>query len=324
MEIIFMQSSRLLIVLALLLACPALTSAQLRFTQPVVNLGDLRGGPVYSHRFEFVNDSAKPIEIVDFRLGCGCLQPLLDQRVYQPGEKGTLHINIRTLGQPQGGRTWQAQVQYRDAGMPAECAIAIGANLHNEISVEPSIVAMTVETALRQEITIKDHRKSPMKIISVRVSTPAIGVIMQPTSGGITKVTIEVSRAGLTAAKQDELLTIYTDDPHYRHLQVPIMLTKAQRNKVSAAPDNVSLIGAGSQIVRLRGIYDQRVRIEKVNADHRAISCTYAAGPGDDATLKIVVNAAMLTSPSVVATVTVHCAEPAGTVLTVPVLLRKE
>jgi len=324
METFSMQSSRLIVVLAMLLASPALATAQLRFAEAFGNLGELRGGPVYTHRFEFINDSTRPLEIIDFRLGCGCLQPQLDKRVYQPGEKGTLLMHIRTLGQPDGVRTWQAQVQYRSANQLAECALTVAANLRNEITVEPSLLAMTVETTLRQEITIKDQRKTPMKINNVLASSPALRVTVQPTVDGVTKVFVDVSRSALTANKQNEMLSIYSDDPHYRLLQVPITLTKAQRTGVSATPESVTLIGTGSQLVRLRGNNDQMVRVERADADHSALTCTYAAGPGNDATLKIVVNASRLTTPSAIATVTVRLAEPAGAVVAIPVVMRKE
>src|SRR5260370_33476443 len=50
---------------ALILACPALACAQLRFTHPAANLGELRRGPIYPHPVEFVNDSSQPLGITD-------------------------------------------------------------------------------------------------------------------------------------------------------------------------------------------------------------------------------------------------------------------
>src|SRR5438093_1605020 len=164
MENIGMLTIRTGIALTLLLVSPAMASAQLRFTQPAANLGELRGGPVYQQRFDFVNDSAQAIEITDFRLGCGCLHPVLDKRVYQAGEKGTLHMHIRTLGQQNGARTWQAHAQYRLAGKPNEAGLVVRATIRNEVTIEPAIVALTVVTTLKQEVTIKDHRALPLKI----------------------------------------------------------------------------------------------------------------------------------------------------------------
>jgi hypothetical protein len=307
---------------ALLLVCPPLASAQLRFTHPTANLGELRGGPVYQQRFEFVNDSAQPIEVTDFRLGCGCLQPVLAKRIYQPGEKGTLLMNVRTLGQRSGARTWQAQVQYRLSKKLHEVNLLLGATIRNEVTIEPSIVAMTIVTTLKQELTITDHRPTPMKVTTVLASSPAIRVSTQPLGNGVTKVMLEVSQSALTAARQEETLNIYTDDPNYRQLQVPITLLKADRADVSATPDKIELSGPGSQLVRLRASGNKAVRIEKADADHPAVKCTWAPGPGNDATLKISVDATLLTSAS--ATVRVRLTEPSAQTLTILVALRRE
>jgi hypothetical protein len=319
-----MFSLRSILVFGVLLACPALASAQLRFTQPSADLGELRGGPVYDHRFAFVNDSAQALEITDMRLGCGCLQPVLDQRVFAAGAKGSLRLNIRTLGQPNGVRTWQAHVQYRQGSETREITLILAATIRNEITVEPSIIAMSVETTLKQEVTITDHRPAPRKVTAVLASSPAIRVTTQPTADGVTRVTLEVSAAGLTAARQEETLNIYTDDPYYRELQVPITLMKATRPAVSATPAKVEIVGPGSQLVRLRGTGDKAVRIDMAKANNPGIKCTWAAGPGNDATLKISADATAWLPVSALPCVLIHLAEPAGATLVIPVVLRKE
>jgi hypothetical protein len=317
-----MFSTRCVFVLGLVLACPALASAQMRFTQTTADLGELRGGPVYDHRFEFVNESMQPIEITNIRLGCGCLQSVLEKRVFAAGEKGSLRLNIRTLGQPNGARTWQAHVQYRQGTQMRETTLILAASIRNEITVEPSILAMMVETSLKQELTITDHRPSPSKVKAVLASSPAIRVTTQPTANGVTRVLLEVSAIALTAARQEETLSIYFDDPFYRELQVPITLVKANRPTLTASPQQVEIVGAGSQLVRLRGNGDMPVRIDKAEANQPGIKCTWAAGPGNDATLKISTDAtAGFTTP---ARVLVHLAEPAGATVVIPVMLRKE
>jgi hypothetical protein len=321
MEKIPMTTNRICLALAAFLTMPMFASAQLRFTQPTANLGELRGGPIYQHRFEFVNDSPQPIEITDFRLGCGCLQPVLEKRAYQPGEKGTLLINVRTLGQLGGARTWQAHIQYRTGDKLNEVSLVLDAKIRNEVTIEPSIVAITVETTLKQEITFTDHRPLPAKVTHVLASSSAIKVSTKAHGNGVTKVTLQVSRSALTAARQEETLNIYTDDPNYRHLQVPITLVKANRAELTASPDRLELTG-GSKLVRLRASGDKAVRIEKATADHPALKCTWAPGPGNDATLKVSVDAAQFTAANAV--VRVVLTEPAGQTIEIPVVLRKE
>lgn len=304
--------------LILFLACPAFAAAQLRFDQSAANLGELRGGLAYGHRFDFVNEGQGPVEITDIRLGCGCLAPVLDQRVYQAGAKGTLLMHIRTLGQPEGPRTWQAHVQYRHAGKLNEATLVLAARIRNEITIEPSIIAMTVKTTLKQELRITDHRSKAMTVSKVLASSPAIHVAVQPINDGATRVILEVSGAALTSSRQEETIHIYTDDPHYRHLQVPITLLRAEQADVTAVPSRVELIGAGSQLVRLRTAGEKAVRIDKVDVDLPTIKCTWAVGPGNDATLKI---AAPSTSVDAQTNVRVHIG---ATVLTIPVTLRRE
>jgi hypothetical protein len=304
------------IAICLLLSGPTLASAQLRFSQPTADLGELRGGLVYQHRFDFANDSASPIEITDVRLGCGCLSPVLDKRKLQPGEKGSLLMHVRTLGQPEGARTWQAHVQYRAGNKEHETTLIVAAKIRNEITVEPSIVGMTIETTLKQDVTILDRRPIPLKVTNVLASSPAIKVNVQPLAGGA-RVTLEVSGAALTRARQEETLNIYTDDPHYRHLQVPITLTKAERANVTASPARVEISGAGSQLIRLRAAGDQAVRVDKIESANPSLKCTWAAGPGNDATLKIA-------SPSGVDSQTNVRVHVGSNIVTIPVTLRKD
>lgn len=320
-----MRSFRLFVVLCVALAIPPAARAQLRFAQPGAELGELRGGPVYTHRFDFVNESPGPIEIIDVRLGCGCLQPTLEKRTYAAGERGSLRFNIRTLGQPSGMRTWEAYVQYRQGGQVRETRLALAATIRNEITIEPSILAMTVETSLQQELTIADHRPTPGKVKAVLASSRAIHVAVQPTAAGVTRVVLEVKAADLPAGRTEEMLAIYLDDPFYRQLEVPITLVKAVRPAVTAAPERVEVACPGAQLVRLRADGARPVRIEKIDVNNAGIKCTWAAGPGNDATLKISADAtARFLAPSTPPRVLVHLAEPAGAMVEIPVALRQD
>src|SRR5262245_45588036 len=80
--------------------------AELRFSQPTVNAGVVRSGTPFRHGFVFVNDGREPAEILEARASCGCLSPKLDKRSLQPGEEGSLSVEINTLSQPAGSHTW--------------------------------------------------------------------------------------------------------------------------------------------------------------------------------------------------------------------------
>lgn len=319
-----MTVARFPLVALLLVASPTFAVAQLRVTEPAVNLGELRGGAPVQHRFDFVNESTDPIDIVDVRLGCGCMKPTLEKRALQPGEKGSLILQLRTLGQPGGAHSWHAFIVWRQKDKVIETRLTLAATIVNEIMVEPSILAMSVATSLRQEISFTDHRALPAKILRVLASSPAIKVQTLPQAGGVTKIILDVSAADLKNESEEATITIYTSDLTYRELQVPITLTKAQKMEVTATPTHVELIGNGSQLVRLRRRGDQPLRIEKVELSHPAIACTWAAGPGNDATLKIRLKSDALDQSQVEVNVRVLLAEPAGVALTLPVRVRRE
>lgn len=316
-------SFRMCIILWLLIAVPSVGMAELRFLQPIADLGELRGGPVRQHRFDFFNASTEPLEILDIRLGCGCLQPILEKKVYAAGEKGVLVMQVRTLGQMNGERTWQVRVQYRHGEKLQEAKLHVAATLRNEVTVEPSIVAMAVETNLRQEVIIRDQRPLPAKVTQVLASSSAIHVGLQPQGNGATKVILEVKREELTASRQEVTLNIYTNDPVYQHLQIPVVLMKAGRSAVTATPNPVEFRGASvsSKLVRLRAANDQVVRIEHVEADQPGLKCAWSPGPGNDATVKITTHGQPAAQSG---SVRVRLTEPSGQVITIPVVMRPE
>ncbi len=135
-----------------------------------------------------------------------------------------------------------------------------------------------------------------------------------------------MSAAALPAGRQEATLDLYTDDPYYRQLQVPVTLTREQRAAVTATP-NVVRVRPGqavsAQLVRLRPGAAGNVRIDTIEADDPGITCTWAAGPDTEATLKIRVDARRLAQPGSHA-VRVRLAEPARDTVIVPVVFDAE
>ncbi len=318
-------SLTLCVALGLILAIAGPASGQVRFVQPRVNFGPLAGGPIYQHRFEFINEGKDPIDIVDIRVGCGCLQPQVAKTRFVPGERGVVTMQIRTLGQAAGERVWRAQIVTRRGAAAEESSLVIAAKLRFDVAVEPSIVAMTVETKLRQTIRVVNHRTEPLKVIAVRSSSPAVRILPLEVQKDVTTIAFEVDRANLQAKRNEETLDIYTDDPGHRHLQIPLTLIAAPKTPaVRAVPERVQLDAAkaNSQLVRLRGTADRALRLDKAIPDHPALRCTWAAGPGNDATLRIALDPAKA-GDATIASVRISFDEPAGTSLTIPVTLQR-
>ncbi len=143
---------------------------------------------------------------------------------------------------------------------------------------------------------------------------------MEP--GGITRLTLEVAALGLTPGRRDEMLSIYTDDPLYRVLQVPVTLTRIKASAVLVTPDRVDIaMKPGDPIpatlVRLRPNGEQAVVVETATADDPAVSATFAAGPGKEATLRIQAKRPLET------TVRVQLREPVRETVLIPVHIQE-
>lgn len=310
----------------MLLFCDAaFAQAQLRTDAPVVELGAIRGGQKLTHCFELVNTGDKALDILDLRPGCGCLAPRIKQRTLQPGDKTTLVLELRTLGQAEGPHTWDIDVKYRSGPETKTLALALRGAVHNEITVQPAILGMHVVKSVQQEITVTDGRPAPLHVLAAEARAPGVQVTRIDRTGKVTKILVSANASQLAPGRHDGVISIVTDDPDYSQLLVPVVLTKAALAAVRAIPEQVDLhVSAGanstSAIVRLRSANDQPVRIAKIEPSDPALVCTWAEGPGNDATLKIQVQTGRL--PEAAAShVTVYFTSPADEPITIPVTI---
>ena len=315
-----------LLSLLLIGTCLGRIDAGLRCMPPSVDLGEIRGGPVRKHRFELINDGKEVIEIVELPRSCGCLEPRLDRRSLQPGEKTVLLVELRTSGQPNGLRSWNLRVRYRDGDTMRETLLVLTATIHNQVTVQPSILALEVRDTLKQEVVVTDLRAKPLKVLAVQATDPALRSTVQPQAGGVTKILLEVKSTDLKPGRHDAMLNIITDDPLYSPLQLPIALSRAETAAVTVTPPHVqtrvnSDVLLASTLVRLRPADGQRVVIASVEADDRGITCTWAAGPGNGATIKVQVDGRRLESRTGAQIVRVRLSQPTNEVLTIPVLI---
>jgi len=315
---------RLSVLVLLTLAAPL--RAELRIEPPTADLGELRGGPVHEQRFELANTGTTPIEIIGVRRDCGCLEPALEKRTLAPGEHAALGFRIRTLGQPEGPRTWQAWVQYRDGGELKEIRLALRATVRNEVTVQPPALALYLEKSLQQEIIVTDRRTPGLHLTAAYASTPAVKATLLPQGDGVTRVVLDVSAADLGVGRHEATLALYTDDPYYREFQIPITLERAGKPAATATPSVVRVRPSATQplsshLVRLRPVAGRRALIDTATPSDPGLACTWAAGPDDAATLKVQVDTRRVRPGG--HSVQVQLMEPARAVLNIPVIVEE-
>jgi hypothetical protein len=80
----------------------------------------------------------------------------------------------------------------------------------------------------------------------------------------------------------------------------------------------------GPRLVRLRDTQDQAVVVESVTVDVPGIVCSWAAGPDNQATLKLQPDRARLGDDPVRASVRVQLSQPVREVLTIPVVVAND
>jgi hypothetical protein len=298
--------------------------AELVCSESVVDKGETRNGLPLSHRFRFVNRGTDPVEITDVRPSCGCLAPKVDRRIVPPGESGELLLEINTLTQPAGVNGWRATIRYRDGNGEKELPLYVRACLVSEISVEPPSLAIYTDASLGHEITVIDRRTEPLIVRAVLASSPYVrtrlGEMKRDDSGRWRRsIGVEVL-ADCPEGTHEETLRICTSDPLYTELKLPFTIVKRVRQQTTAAPASVIMTAAGNEplparVVLLSAADDREVRIDRVEADHEAVVCRWAQGPGHQATLKIRVERNRIPGDRLRAYVRVHLSQPAETIL---------
>jgi len=302
--------------------------AELIFPEPTADAGTVRTGTNLSHAFAFVNRSTSAVEIVDLRASCGCLTPKLEKRVFQPGEKGSLLLEVNTLTQPAGRHSWNVRVQYREGEKAQETQALLTAQLLTEVSVQPAGLVIYTDAGISHELVLTDVRPKALTVTEVCASAAGIkpAIAQQgraPEGPHVCRVRFAVA-ADFPEGRHEESIRIYTDDPAYRDLKVPVTIVKRSRRRLAATPSEVQLTAPAGQpipsrIVLLRDNDQEGVVVEKVVSDDPAISCQWAQGPDTKATLRIRIDRQQLRAGGLESAVHVHVSKPTPDVITIPV-----
>jgi len=304
--------------------------ADLHFPQPRFDAGVVRTGTPLAQKFAFTNRGSQTVEVLEVRSSCGCLTPKLEPRVYRPGEEGALRVEINTLTHPTGPHSWVIHVRYRSQEEMSiqEAQVYLGAQLLAEVMIQPAALVLFTDKALSHELVLTDLRPRPLAVTDVRTSTQGLKPqVLEQTRDAqgraVCKIRLEVTEE-YPEGRREEIVNIYTNDPGYRDLKVPVTIVKRSRQRLAATPSQVSLTAPPGQpipsrIVLLRDNDDQAVVVDRVVSDNPAISVHWAQGPERMATLRIRVDRSHVGPASLHSAVHVHVSKPVPDVLTIPV-----
>src|SRR5262249_50816683 len=151
---------------------------------------------------------------------------------------------------------WQVQVFYRTGSTEREVPVQLTATLFTEVTVQPAALTVFTEHAVTHEMVVTDLRPQPLSITAVQ--TTAARLTAQPgqpakDSQGhwSCKVHLQVAE-DYPEGRREEAVSIYTSDPAYPELHVPVTVIKRPRQLLSAAPAQVQLTAPAGQAVPSR------------------------------------------------------------------------
>ena len=323
----FPQLRQILVAVGIFACCTTPARSELRVAAPAVDLGAVRGGQQLTHRFELANSGAKTIEVLAVEPGCGCLAPKLEQRLIAPGGKTTLTLELRTLGQADGPHTWNAKVQYRAGQETKTLSLSLRGMVQSEIIVQPAILGLHVATTVQQEITLIDTRPTPLRVVDVDVRAAGVKLTHLVRDGKTTKIVVTADGAQLRPGRHEGVLSITTDDADYGQLRIPIVVTKTAATSVRCVPESIELRPApgattASAVARLRSVNDQPVRIKKIEPSDAGLICTWAPGPGNDATVRVRTQVSAETAAATHHVIAIHLESSAADIVSIPVTVR--
>ena len=200
------------------------------FEQYLVNLGEVPPLPLLEGRYRFTNRSNHVVTIKELKPSCGCLNPRLDKRIYQPGESGQFSVRVETAGEEPGPNDYFINVSYEDS-RPRQVELSFKFVLpERKIVIRPrALIFYQLGTgATSREIVVTDFREQTLRIVDVacKSSFVSAGIAHAGTTRfGHYETRISVTVAGgIPPGKYETLLKLKTDDPQYPMLHVPLWI----------------------------------------------------------------------------------------------------
>lgn len=275
----------------------------LQCAEPVANKGDLKSGPALAHTFELTNRGTGTLTITKVEASCGCLRQSLTSGVLLSGEAAKLTIEVNTLTQPAGQNRWQATVNYKveapnSPAQPGEMLLQITATLTREIVLDPPQLAFSTTSGASQNLTLKDTRVKPLKVIKASTSSPFLTAEPGPridAPNGEHNQTIAITLLEQApVGHRDETVILLTDDPDYPELRVPVRVLKRASASVIATPETVSVrFGADqaeiSSLVRLSSTDGKPFGIATAESDHPAVTLKWSKETGTVGAVRVII-----------------------------------
>src|SRR5207249_836231 len=224
----FSTFHRVVFALSAFLCTVARAPAELEFRASSADAGEVKAGAPLSHKFAFVNRGLEVIQITGVESSCGCLIPRLEQRTFQPGEHGSILVEVSTLSPAPGPHTWQVKLTCQTGAKFSEVPLRLTARLVREIIIDPAAVNMFVDGPMQTQLRLTDTRTKPLQLHEVHSTLPGLqselaGVERDNFGHPVYKVELMVDD-NIAEGRHEEFISLFTNDPDYREIKVPVTI----------------------------------------------------------------------------------------------------
>ncbi len=201
----------------------------LAFDQYLVNLRDVQPSRYVFARFGFTNTSKHTVKIKQLKPSCGCLNPQLKKRRYEPNESGEFYLRVQTANEKPGPNEYFCTVLYEDI-QPREVELRFKVTLPNKtVIVRPKalIFYQFGSEPTTREIVVTDYRQQQLEILGVNCSSTLAKVALGKVESdhqGQRRHKVLVTVVEVPQGRHQALVTIFTNDPEFSQLRVPLLL----------------------------------------------------------------------------------------------------
>jgi hypothetical protein len=324
-----MNTTLLLALIAFGTGAEPTAAGPLQSARPIVDLGDLKSGPLVPHDFELKHTGASGTLVIhEVTGGCGCMKAEIKPKVLKPGDTAKLCVIINTLTQREGANTWPLNVRYSTVANSQNTEfnldLKLTAKLTSEVRVTPPLLAVSTSGAVKQTLRVDDSRAKPLNVTKVSTTNPAITATIETVqrANGVTgqEVSVNISET-LPIGAYEETITLFTNDPACATMVVPVKVQKRGLDDPIATPAAATIRFSSGQadastLVQIRH-GGKPVSVAKVECATTGVTPKHSEGAGTVATVRIMVNGAKAGETGH-AEVTVTLAEPAGKTILIP------
>src|SRR5262249_59329 len=151
-------------------------------------------------------------------------------------------------------------------------------------NVEPVALVLSIDRETSHTITVSDHRAKPLTVTSARCESNHVK--MQVSAAGPNSQGQRIQQVRVTVLESCppghfmEPIILLTDDPEYRELRVPLVVTRKVPGQAVAVPEQLDLRlargqSAASGLIRLRAPDEKAVVVARIETDHPALRCKW-------------------------------------------------